>query len=61
MVDDSALGRRIVRASFEQTSWTVHEAGERHDGVAKARKLNPGVIVLDLVMPVTYLLFHWPN
>ena len=56
-----------MRASFEQTSRTVHEAGERHDGVAKTRKLNTGVIVLDLVMPVTYLLFsficcfHWPN
>jgi CheY-like chemotaxis protein len=52
IVDDSALVRRIVRASLEQNGWTVHEAGDGYDGVAKARKLNPEVIVLDLVMPV---------
>jgi CheY-like chemotaxis protein len=52
IVDDSALIRRIVRASLEQNGWTVHEAGDGYDGVAKARKLNPEVIVLDLVMPV---------
>jgi DNA-binding NarL/FixJ family response regulator len=54
VVDDSVLIRRMLRTLLEQQpDWTVcGEAENGCDGIDTAQKLQPDVIVIDLVMPV---------
>ena len=54
IVDDSAYVRKSLRALFEtQKDFEIcGEAADGKDGVGKAEKLNPDLIILDLSMPV---------
>jgi len=55
IIDDSPLVRRSLRSVLErqQPEWTVcGEAENGADGIDKAQKLHPDLIVIDLVMPV---------
>src|SRR6266481_904206 len=53
IVDDSPLIRRSLRTVFEQQSdWAVcGEAEDGYEGIAKAKILQPDLIVIDLAMP----------
>ena len=55
IVDDSPLIRRSLRSIFEtqQSEWAVcGEAENGSDGIDKAQKLHPDLIVIDFVMPI---------
>lgn len=54
IVDDSFLIRNLLRERFEaEPGWKVSgEACNGEEGIARARQLNPNLIVLDLSMPV---------
>jgi len=54
IVDDSAYVRRSMRALFAgQRDFEIcGEAADGQDGIEKAEKLNPDLIILDLSMPV---------
>lgn len=54
LCDDSAIVRRIVRMVVEEADdmTVVGEARDGAEGVELAAKLNPGVIVMDVEMPV---------
>ena len=54
IVDDHPAIRRALRMAFErQPGFTVcGEAEDGFDAIAKAKKLSPDLIVLDLRMPV---------
>jgi DNA-binding NarL/FixJ family response regulator len=54
IVDDSAIIRKTLRATLEQQGgWEVcGEAANGREGIEKALRLKPDVIVLDLAMPV---------
>jgi two-component system chemotaxis response regulator CheY len=51
VVDDSEMVRRILRLLLGSRDWAVSEAESGRDGVAKFKKLEPDVVVLDLAMP----------
>jgi two-component system, NarL family, response regulator LiaR len=53
IVDDSPLIRSSLRVLLEeQLGMAVAEAENGSDGIDKAQKLHPDLIVIDLVMPV---------
>jgi two-component system, chemotaxis family, chemotaxis protein CheY len=52
IVDDDAIIRRMVREVFEAENWEVLDAANGAEGVQKAQLVKPGVIILDLSMPV---------
>ena len=53
IVDDSPLIRSSLRGVFEgQLGIAVAEAENGSDGIDKAQKVHPDLIVMDLVMPV---------
>ena len=53
IVDDSPLIRSSLRVVLEeQLGIAVAEAENGSDGIEKAQKLHPDLIVIDLVMPV---------
>jgi CheY-like chemotaxis protein len=52
LVDDHAAIRRMLRALFEADGIDVCEAENGADGVQKAQDLNPGLVILDLSMPI---------
>jgi DNA-binding NarL/FixJ family response regulator len=54
IVDDSAIIRKTLRETLErQDGWEVcGEAANGREGIEKALRLKPDVIVLDLAMPV---------
>ena len=51
VVDDDDLGRRQMRAALEQEGWTVTEASDGLDALARLNEARPDVIMLDLMMP----------
>jgi chemotaxis response regulator CheB len=53
IVDDSPLIRRSLRTAFEQQpDWAVCGGAEDgYEGIAKAKTLQPDLIVIDLAMP----------
>ena len=52
IVDDQAIIRRMVREVFEAADLEVSDATNGDEGVQKAQELKPGLIILDLSMPV---------
>jgi CheY-like chemotaxis protein len=52
IVDDHAIIRRMVREVFEAENWEVLDAANGAEGVQKAEVVKPGLIILDLSMPV---------
>ena len=52
IVDDHAVIRRTLHALFEAHDMQVCEAKNGAEGVQKAQALHPGLVILDLSMPV---------
>ena len=52
IVDDHAIIRSRVREVFEAANFKVLDAENGANGVQKAKELRPGLIILDLSMPV---------
>jgi DNA-binding NarL/FixJ family response regulator len=53
IADDHSLIRTVARAILEKRGdIEVHEASDGADAIAKALKLKPDVVILDLNMPV---------
>lgn len=52
IVDDHAVIRRMVREAFEAEALEVLDAVNGAEGVQKAQEVKPGLIILDLSMPV---------
>jgi CheY-like chemotaxis protein len=52
IVDDHAVIRRMVRVIFEAEDLEVFDAVNGAEGVQKAQEVKPGLIILDLSMPV---------
>jgi signal transduction histidine kinase/CheY-like chemotaxis protein/HAMP domain-containing protein len=51
MVDDDDLERRQMRTALEQQGWTVTEASDGRDALARLNEGRPDLIILDLMMP----------
>jgi two-component system, cell cycle response regulator DivK len=51
LVEDDPEIRDVFAVYLRSCGFTVHEASDGHDGVARARQLEPDVIVMDLAMP----------
>jgi CheY-like chemotaxis protein len=51
IVDDNAESRRLYALYFEAAGFRVDEAGQGFQGIDKAFKLSPDVILMDLIMP----------
>ena len=51
MVDDDDFVRRQMRTALEQRGWTVTEATDGRDALARMNVARPDAIVLDLMMP----------
>ena len=51
-VDDSKTIRMIVKKAFQSYSCEVFEAENGVEGLAAATKEKPGLIILDITMPV---------
>ena len=51
LVDDSRAIRNSLRVIFEDAGFAFSEAENAHEALILAKKLHPGVIILDLSMP----------
>src|SRR6266851_6092503 len=51
VVDDDADLRAVVRVSLAAQGWEVIEASRPDEGVAKATREQPDVVLLDVVFP----------
>jgi CheY-like chemotaxis protein/anti-sigma regulatory factor (Ser/Thr protein kinase) len=51
VVDDDDLGRRQMRAALELQGWTVTEARDGLDALARLNEARPDLVILDLMMP----------
>lgn len=51
IVDDDPLVRRLVKSLFDPKEFKVFHAEDGWDGLEKARKEKPDVILLDIMMP----------
>jgi twitching motility two-component system response regulator PilH len=51
VVDDSATIREIVGDALREVGYQVEMAADGEDGLEKARRLLPDVVILDLTMP----------
>ena len=52
IVDDHAVIRGMLRAVFEAEDFQVVDATNGAEGIEKANEVKPGLIILDLSMPV---------
>jgi len=50
-VEDNEANRKIVRQLLKQTSYTLIEAYDGEDGVAKALEARPDLILMDVQLP----------
>jgi CheY-like chemotaxis protein len=48
--DDEPNLRELIRVSLGP-GWTVHEAGDGEEALARTRSLVPDLVILDLMMP----------
>jgi two-component system cell cycle response regulator len=51
-VDDSKTIRMIVKKAFQNYNVEITEAENGVEGLAAAAKIKPGLIILDITMPV---------
>ncbi len=51
VVDDSDVLRRISVFNLKRAGFEVYEAIDGMDGLEKMRKVNPNVVILDVMMP----------
>ncbi len=51
LVEDHADIRRLVRLTLEFEPFEIHEAADADEGLALARRLQPDLILLDVMMP----------
>lgn len=51
VVDDDAVLRRVVRAVLEADGFRVIEAADGEQGLKLAAEAQPGVVILDVMMP----------
>jgi CheY-like chemotaxis protein/anti-sigma regulatory factor (Ser/Thr protein kinase) len=51
MVDDDDFERRQMRTALEQQGWTVTEASDGREALARLNEGQPDLIILDLMMP----------
>jgi DNA-binding response OmpR family regulator len=51
LIEDEKNIQELVKYNLEQEGWKVSAAGNGVDGVAKARKESPDLILLDLMLP----------
>ena len=52
LIDDDADGRARIRKALERDGWRVTEAENGKDGLEQIDAARPGIILLDLTMPV---------
>jgi signal transduction histidine kinase/DNA-binding response OmpR family regulator len=52
VVEDEPSIRQMVRRFLEREGWTVREAGNGEEAIGAVRESEPGIILLDLMMPV---------
>jgi two-component system cell cycle response regulator DivK len=50
-VEDNEANRKIVRQLLKQTSYTLIEANDGEEGVAKALEAHPDLILMDVQLP----------
>jgi hypothetical protein len=51
IVDDSPDARGLLKRQLHHLGWAIHEAADGAEALRKCADLNPGVVVLDLMMP----------
>jgi two-component system alkaline phosphatase synthesis response regulator PhoP len=51
VVDDDPDMVNVIRMSLENASYKVMDAGDGKEGIEKAKKEKPDLIVMDLMMP----------
>jgi DNA-binding response OmpR family regulator len=51
IVEDDATLLRVLKDNFASAGYAVHSAVDGEAGLAAARRLKPGLIVLDLMLP----------
>lgn len=52
IVEDHKIVRRLVASLFERQGFEVSEAENGAQGVEKAERTNPDLVILDLTMPI---------
>ena len=52
VIDDDADTRARIRKALERDGWSVTEAENGQDGLDKLSTVRPGIVLLDLTMPV---------
>ena len=52
IVEDDADTRERLRSVLERDGWAVSEAANGQEGLARLDEVRPGVVLLDLTMPV---------
>ena len=50
-VEDNEMNRKIVRDLLKRTTYTLIEAFDGEEGVAKALEVKPGLILMDIQLP----------
>jgi two-component system alkaline phosphatase synthesis response regulator PhoP len=51
VIDDESTIRKVVDAYLAAEGYTVHQAADGDEGLAKFRQLQPDLIVLDIMLP----------
>ena len=52
VVDDEAIMRLLARTTLEQAGFAVEEADDGQAGLAAFERLQPDLVLLDVVMPI---------
>jgi CheY-like chemotaxis protein len=51
IVDDNPASRDLLRRSIEKLGWSIHEASDGAEALSRFDEVQPGVVLLDLMMP----------
>ncbi|MEN9627623.1 MAG: hypothetical protein RJA10_850 [Pseudomonadota bacterium] len=51
IVEDQSEIRELIRLTLELDDWDIHEASDGNTGLATARRVQPDVVLLDVMMP----------